>query len=97
MFNKSAFITISTASVLSSVLAVVAVATKNPHLADIFLCVSAVIASYLCWEFACNTKSCADKKVEEMQQSNEAEALWRELDKLHERISEVTNKTSNRR
>ena len=89
---KNAFVTLSTASVVSSVLAFVATATNHPHISNIFLCVSAGITSFLCWEFACKTKSCAEKRLEEVNQERDTEALWRELDKVHERISECSTR-----
>lgn len=94
---KNAFVTLSTASVLSSVLAIVATATNHPHLSNIFLCVAAGVTSFLCWEFACKTKSCAEKRLEQLEQERDNEALWRELDKVHERIASVENRGTNKR
>ena len=77
---KNAFVTLSTASVLSSVLAIVATATHHPVISNVFLCVTAAITSFICWQFACKTKSCAEKRLDEVSQERDMEALWRELD-----------------
>lgn len=87
MFNKSAYITVSTASVISSVLAAAAIFNGNTNIAIGLLAACAVITSLVCWEFACATKSCAEKRLAEVNAERDNEALWRELDKLHERIS----------
>ena len=94
---KNVFVTLSTASVLSSVLAIIATATHHPQISNIFLCVAAAVTSFLCWEFACKTKSCAEKRLDLVEQERDNEALWRELDKVHERIASVENRGTNKR
>ena len=97
MFNKSAYITVSTASVISSVLAAAATYNGNTNIAIALLAASAVITSMVCWEFACKTKSCAEKLLAEVNADRDSEALWREFDRLYERISAAECKTTVKR
>ena len=97
MFNKNAFVTVSTASVISSILATSAIYNGNTNIAIALLAACAVITSIVCWEFACATKSCAEKRLAEVNEERDTEALWRELDKLHERISAAEQKVTVKR
>lgn len=95
--QKSLFITVSVASLVSALVAGIALITKHPPLVQVFLTASGVLNGLLVWQFACKTKCDAQLEVEDMRKERDFDSVWRELDLLQNRINEVESKAPSRR
>ena len=95
--QKNLFITVSVASLVSALLAAIALITKHPPLVQVFLAASGILNGLLVWQFACKTKGEDELEVENMRKDRDFDSIWRELDLIQNRVNEVEAKSTSRR
>ena len=85
--QKNLFVTLTSASFVSALLALVCYFTSHGDMVSLFIIISSVLSGFIAWQFACMTKCPAQVEVDELKREREFDAVWREFDAVHTKIN----------